>query len=305
LSDIAEQVFRDLAAELHRQGVSRKVAADMFGIALRTYRRKLQRLAESRTVAGRSLWEAVHEHVAQAPGVTRSELLRRFDQDDEPTLKAVLTDLVESGLLYRAGRGASASYRAVGREESTPSTEHGEAEGKDTLVWGTIYRSGAIEREQLGRRALLPDAALDQALERLVLSGRVTRVQTGTEQHYQAESFVIPLGSPVGWEAAVFDHFQALVGTVIARLGSDSATASSAEQVGGSTYTFEIWPGHPFEEAVLGELAAMRARLSTLRASVAQHNQLHSPSNHWTRVVVYGGQNVFELEKEEDATQED
>src|SRR5690349_24711223 len=65
LADVAGQVFTDLARELQRQGVSRKVAADMFGLALRTYRRKLQRLTESQTVAGRSLWEAVHEFIGE------------------------------------------------------------------------------------------------------------------------------------------------------------------------------------------------------------------------------------------------
>jgi hypothetical protein len=300
LSDVAQQVFRDLADELHRQGVSRKVAADMFGVALCTYRRRLQRFAESRTVAGRSLWEAVHEHVNGTPGVTRSELLRRFHRDDEPTLKAVLTDLVESGLLYRSGRGGGATYRAVGRDESTTESASGETDGKETLVWGTIYRAGSIERTELGRRVSLPEADLARALERLIVSGRVTLTQSGADQRYAADTFVVPLGSPIGWEAAVFDHFQALVGTVLARLGSDSATASSKEQVGGSTYTFEIWRGHPFEDEVLGELAALRARLSALRGRVAQHNQTHRPPNHWTRVVVYGGQNVFEMEDEED-----
>jgi len=32
---IADQVFRDLTTELERQGVSRKVSADMFGMGLR------------------------------------------------------------------------------------------------------------------------------------------------------------------------------------------------------------------------------------------------------------------------------
>jgi hypothetical protein len=43
LASVANQVFLDLARELDAQGVSRKVGADMFGLALRTYQRKLQR----------------------------------------------------------------------------------------------------------------------------------------------------------------------------------------------------------------------------------------------------------------------
>lgn len=71
LADVANQIFADLARELHRQGVTRKVAADMFGMALRTYRRKVQRLAESQTVSGRSLWSGARLHRAEAARVTR------------------------------------------------------------------------------------------------------------------------------------------------------------------------------------------------------------------------------------------
>src|SRR5215831_11231026 len=100
LADIAGQVFADLARELHRQGVSRKVAADMFGMALRTYRRRVQRLAESQTLIGRSLWEAVYEYVGQRPVTTRADVLHHFCRDDEGTVRGVLEDLVESGLVY-------------------------------------------------------------------------------------------------------------------------------------------------------------------------------------------------------------
>ncbi|HMA94799.1 MAG TPA: hypothetical protein VKP30_19045, partial [Polyangiaceae bacterium] len=36
LAQIADQVFLELVRELERQGVSRKVSADMFGLGLRT-----------------------------------------------------------------------------------------------------------------------------------------------------------------------------------------------------------------------------------------------------------------------------
>src|SRR5262245_1822709 len=59
LAHIANLVFADLVRELRDQGVGNKVIADMFGMALRTYRRKVARLSESRTDTGHSLWEAV------------------------------------------------------------------------------------------------------------------------------------------------------------------------------------------------------------------------------------------------------
>lgn len=67
LAHVANQVFLDLATELERQGVSRKVAADMFGLALRGSQRRIQRAAESATDRGHSLWEAVLAFVGGGP----------------------------------------------------------------------------------------------------------------------------------------------------------------------------------------------------------------------------------------------
>ena len=46
LARVAEQVFLDLARTLEAQGVGRRVAADMFGLALRSYQKKVRRLTE-------------------------------------------------------------------------------------------------------------------------------------------------------------------------------------------------------------------------------------------------------------------
>src|SRR5512138_3310749 len=78
LAQVANQVFLDLVSELDRQGVSRKVSADMFGVGLRTYRRKIQRMSESSTDRGRSLWEAVLGYVQARTMVRRVEVLKRF-----------------------------------------------------------------------------------------------------------------------------------------------------------------------------------------------------------------------------------
>ena len=55
LAQIADQVFLGLSRELETQGVGRKVAADMFGLALRSYQKKVQRLTESETQRDKTL----------------------------------------------------------------------------------------------------------------------------------------------------------------------------------------------------------------------------------------------------------
>jgi hypothetical protein len=45
LAHVADQVFVELARELEAQGLGKKVVADMFGMALRGYQKKVQRLS--------------------------------------------------------------------------------------------------------------------------------------------------------------------------------------------------------------------------------------------------------------------
>ena len=100
---------------------------------------------------------------------------------------------------------------------------------------------------------------------------------------------MIPLGAPVGWEAAVFDHFKALVTTILGRLRENRA-ATQEDLVGGSTYTIDVWPGHPLADEAYATLSRVRAMLSDLRGRVAEFNEAHGvPENH-TRVVMYTGQ---------------
>src|SRR5262249_15041515 len=113
LSQVADQVFLELSRELEAQGLSRKVSADMFGLALRSYRRRIQRLRESSTESGRSLREAVLDHITSSGVVTRREVLSHFHRDDEASVGAMLGDLCDSGLLFRSGRGPGTAYRAA------------------------------------------------------------------------------------------------------------------------------------------------------------------------------------------------
>lgn len=74
VAHIANQVFVQLARELESQGVSRRVSADMLGMALRAYQRKLTRLTEADSDPGSTLWRAALEHIRSAPLVTREPL---------------------------------------------------------------------------------------------------------------------------------------------------------------------------------------------------------------------------------------
>jgi hypothetical protein len=82
LANVADRVFIELAHELDAHGVSRSVSADMFGLALRTYLRRIRRYDESATQQGASLWEVVLAFVERKNVVSRSDVLDEFARDD-------------------------------------------------------------------------------------------------------------------------------------------------------------------------------------------------------------------------------
>jgi hypothetical protein len=299
LAHVANQVFMDLVRELERQGVSRKVSADMFGVGLRTYRRKIQRLSESSTERGRSLWEVVLEFIQKQGLVTRLEILNRFAHDEESQVRAVLRDLSDSQLIFSSGRGVATSYRAASEDELTTLQRKQGEEGADELLIALMYREGPLTPTEIADKAQTALAAVEPALARLLATGRIQRREQDEVVRYLARALVVPLESPAGWEAAVFDHFKALVTTILSRL-DDDRTASMSNAVGGSTYTIDVWQGHPLEEEVYGTLGRVRALLGDLRTRVSEINGSDDPPEAHTRAVIYVGQCLFKEGPERD-----
>ena len=290
LAHIADQVFRDLARSLQEQGISRRVSADMFGMALRAYVRKVQRLGESTTFRGQSLWESILAFIGEHGLVTRREVLDRFHRDDETLVRGVLRDLVESGLMFLSGTGDDAVFRTATDDELRDARRR-LGDGTDELLWAIIYREGPLGLPELRARSGLGAEELQACIERLTAAARIHSSDDGA---FSASEFLVPLDSEAGWEAAIFDHYHALVRTLCCRLSPDPQLASLPnESIGGSTYTFDVWPGHPLYEEVLASLAHMRRTQSELRKRVEAHNALHGVPDPFLQVVSYMGQSVL------------
>ena len=150
MAHVADQVFLELAREIEQQGVSRSVAADMFGLALRSYQKKLNRLNGSATQRGKTLWQAVLDYVGDRGSAKRAQVIEHFQRDEESDVVAVLTDLVSSGLLFSTGRGQGAAYRAISAENAARAEDDGPARSAH-FVWADIANSAAISRAELAR----------------------------------------------------------------------------------------------------------------------------------------------------------
>ena len=302
LAHVAGQAFLELAKELESQGVTKKVSADMFGMALRTYQRRTQRLSQSRTDRGRSLWEALFDFIERGGVVTREEILRRFRHDDEASLRGVLRDLTESGLVFSSGSGRSTAYRIATSDELGTMRRSADSASMEAFVWSFVYREGNATADQLA-------AACGVARPISIRCWRGSCRQAGSRRSPATTPFstdprrlVIGLEDPAGWEASVLDHFSTLVQTITRKLSLDQK-ASLRDEVGGSTYHFDLWRGHPLEQEIVGELRRFRERMTALRERL-DRDGARPDGKRGLRVDAYYGQSV--MEEEDDAlTRED
>ncbi len=294
LAHIADEVFLNLSRELEQQGLSRKVVADMFGLALRGYQRRVQRLSESQTDRGTTLWQAVLDLIEGEGPVLRKRVFERFRYDDGNAVGAVLSDLCSSGLVYRTGNGEQTLYAVTQASERETLAQHGTMETTTALVWLELCRSPELATEELGHKLALEENQIRSALETLLADGRVRR----DGARLVAEPLVVPVGSESGWEVAVFDHFQTVCVALATKLNQSAAGARADDTTGGKTVSFEIDDDHPERDAVLGLLAHVRMQVDELWNRVEAHNRAF-PLDRRQTVRFYLGQ--VEMPREEES----
>lgn len=290
MAHIADQVFLNLAREIEQQGVGRKVAADMFGMALRTYQRRVQRVSESASARDRTLWEAVLDYLG-AGSRARKDILHRFRWDGEASVAAVLNDLTNSGILYCVGRGEHAVYGLTSEADLQLLAQGQEQGALEALLQVHIYRQGHARVQDMAQIFCLDQARIQQVLEEMVQEGRL---QPGEEPGlYTAQTFLVPVGAEMGWEAAVYDHYQAMAKAVAHKLQTLGARSRRDDRIGGATLSFDIHEDHPQAEEVLGLLQRVRAEVNEIWDRVVAAQELEPvPEHKKIKVTFYFGQNI-------------
>ena len=138
--------------------------------------------------------------------------------------------------------------------------------------WNLVYRKGPLTLPAVQTLTAADPTEIEAALDRLVKEGRVCRDEQPEGPLFSSGAFYVPLDAQAGWEAAVYDHYQALVQTICAKLRMNGAGATADDEVGGSTYTLDIWPGHPLEKEARASLRRFRDQMSDLRARIKLYN---------------------------------
>jgi hypothetical protein len=284
LSSLADQVFISLARELESQGVRRTVVADMFGLALRSYQLKFQRLSAANPQQP-SLWQEIHTLLGSRAHA-RAELQRLVRPADPNDVGTVLNDLVGSGLAYVSGRGANAMYGLTPESDRLRHSHLEEHHAVVHLVWQLVATGRCTSRTALDKQIQVEAGVLREALDSLIHDGRVTE-RDGT---LNAMTLDIPVGAEQGWEAAVSDHFRAMATAIAAKL--KYGKSGQGDRVGGATLTFTVHKDHPHESRVYGLLERTRAELEALWAEVSEWNGKHPPPEDASKVTFYFGQHV-------------
>lgn len=294
LARVANQVFADLTGELSAQGVTKTVIADMFGMALSTYHRRVRAAAESQTDAGRSVWEAVVDFVRANEPVSGAAVQGRFSRDDAAVVASVLADLTDSGMVYRSGRGSQAVYRVASPTDFATVDGAARVHAVRNILWLAIVRRGPITVAELAEETREPLESCEKHVESLVGAGFVERRTAGPRTVYESSRFDVPVGQAEGWEAAVLDHFQAVVTAICVKLRLGASRSAAGDAVGGSTYTLDVWPGHPLEHEARSTLARLRDGVVDLRERIDGYNATHErpPDAGDREVTVYVGQYV-------------
>lgn len=298
LAHLADQVFLHLANEIEAQGVGRKVVADMFGLALRSYQKKVQRLTESATASERTLWEAVLDFLQERGTASRKEIYQRFYQDEERHVAAVLNDLVNSGLLLCKGRGNSSAFRMSSDAERKRFSDEVSTDSLIAMIWLALSREPKT-LAQIKGMVPVKGEAVEMAVRTLIEDGRIILDYGAHPPLLTTQTVVIPVGTEQGWEVAVFDHFRAVANAIASKVRLGTARSSQADLIGGATLSFDLYSGHPYEAEVYGLLTRVRSEINSVWNKVASYNRTHPATGRERRkVVFYFGQNVEELETE-------
>lgn len=296
LTRVADQVFLNLARELEAQGIARAVAADMFGLALRSYQKKIQRLGESASERGSTLWQAIYDFIDKN-SPTRSRISERFTRDNEREVGAVLHDLVSSGMVFVTGSGQRAVYGSTTEALRSTLVKMEDSEALAHLIWLHVFRGEARTVDELVRVLGVERVQVESALELLSESGRVSE----TDGKLAAQNLVIPLENESGAETAMLDHFRAVCKVLAQKTMRLGTAVGGEDREGGSTFSFAVHEGHPFEAEVSSLLQRSRRETQALWAKVAAYNEVHGVPANATRLTYYLGQVTDTTDDEEEA----
>ena len=299
-ADIAGKTLLDVVQVLRQEGVSQEAIAASFGLTMNGFRDRMRKLQDAHRAGAsqenggqRTLLERVHSAIEEAAGpdgwTLAGALTERFRGTKADTIQGVVTFLQRSGLIEARGRGGSRAYRVAERSMGGGLTEF------DVQV--VLYREGPLTLERLAQRLEVAEAQCLPLLALIRARGELEE-QPGVDGtlHYSARTYHIPMDTVEGYEAAIYDHLSAVVGSLCKKLRMRQHSAKLADLTGGATFTFFVPVEDPLWQEVSGYLRENRLRLEDWLARAKALEGGEHPPGTLRKVTIYVGQRVDDWE---------
>jgi len=296
-----DDLVNQLMVELSNRGMHRGRIAELFACSTETVRMRAKKHGDLNTRAGSvqplAPWRVtalnrLRESNGAWISVEDLRTSKRVNLSYDCWFNAMIKDLVDAGVLEVNASGLTC--RVVCEErlqavQGTPSSR----EAEESLVWAAIYRRGPISEADLSPLVAMPGNALRTHLRSLIRQGLVTDIGESDDAYIATHFEASPIEAQ-RWESALHDHFAAVYDAAAAKLvhgGSEQWTGV----LGGSTYSFDLWEGHPDEQRVRELLSTLRAVVRPVVDEHREHDRALAstvPRAEVYRVVVYLGQGV-------------
>lgn len=258
LGDLSLRVPYYVGTELANRGVPQKVIADMLSMSLRTYQARVRAvLPPTPDSISDRIVSLLREHGA----MTKDELLAELAPRDESLVRSSLRDAVAHGQARKIEWRGIVRYEVV---DGVTGQRESQSDEVEWLLRFMLYRLGRASASTIAAETGMSEAQARLTLNDLTRRGQVRVIEDEPLSYAIDGDVAKPIQNDMGWEASAFHHFAAVVDAMVHKLDTVGRRTQRADTTGGSTYTYDIWEGHPLEEEVEGLLGRFREIASRL-----------------------------------------
>ncbi|MBT9558306.1 MAG: hypothetical protein IV100_19895 [Myxococcales bacterium] len=191
-------------------------------------------------------------------------------------------------LLGSRGRGASRRFEVL----------HGERVRRDSSfdLSVLLFRDGPLTLPELATRLGESEATIQSHLDRLDGEGRLKRRDGEGGPRYALDDYHIPIGTPLGFEAALWDHIRVVFRAVSKKVRMRHHRSGLDDLIGGTTFSFDVPEDDPLYSELAGYLKRTRLEMEGWLARVKALEQAPGwEGRPKRRVTIYAGQMVEDL----------
>jgi hypothetical protein len=249
LAEVPNRFHEALAEALDARNVPRKVAAEMFGVGLRTHQRRLKQAHEAPVTKRETLSARVYRLVSVAGESTKLDIELAFQDVPAHLLASALRDLQKNDLLLRTQHGAEVRFATTGRSGVLQDAD--EFHVLQHFLSALVHRLGPVRSRDLCPLVDEPLELVESALQTLEHDGFLASEGPQTARQWVSRNKAMPRKAGPRRLATLGDHFVAVLTNLMGAVEeNDPETMDTSPSSAGTSVAIEVPEGH----ALVGEL---------------------------------------------------